>query len=921
MIANLECSESSFYTISKVEVSVRSTEPPCLNNYKPFGDENYGAILKAFNYIHEDIPEYKCVKTEKTLCNLVSCLCYSSIFNPRIWAANDINEILKIGWKILCKVSKCSDDFWENLINLDVCSLKLSLKTVNEFNGVFTCKDIMITKNEEDEEVEEHINISEIEVEEEVEDEEEPKTSKERLLSESEIMEFESSSLTLNNVLMELDQNENFKAVLTSSIFSVAIFKLDRFYYIFDPKPSMNGMLVKERLEEFMNNNLMKEYNQLLTRIEEPNEVKQISSEEKMEELIFGRQVVFTAPAVKPSQYEIKFSTSYGDIDTESPINISEKGCAYVAWFTTVELLIQHILYKIPERFITEPFTLRMMEIQKESTVLPENLKWNNFEAIKDGHWITRGTFSQNDPQFPIVHRNNQDVANCLLALAFMQFCTEQDWNSTVLDVILKFGDRLFRKSLESKLSMGDVQPADLKLKLSDMKIPIFIRPYVIICAEECFCTDFIIKSSDVVALESFKESVMKFLELEGTAGFLVSKNYYVSIWKSSDGSFYMFDSHDIGPDGLRKSTGLSSLQRFTNSSDLVEVFWNNIKDIDGFNEYKLIRIKIELNHYKDGEDDVFEDIDCDIPSSQVKIIYGSAVKVIAQKVEMSICYAIAAYSLCQSLESEYYTSDMIDRIIMFGNELACECSTNDEVCFKDFNLAKHSSCPDEINWNFQLNNTFTTVQMDIFRRGIIIKQPCPLPNLIFVLEEFFQFHSSGLLVTSEFIIPIWKDNNEYFLFYSCPIDVNALRRSDGTGRAGLCIFKSVHELYTNILKNIRQQSLPFEMRICSIKMTDDVVNPENKSCMKKFSKKSMKKIVNDEIIMPAVSFREMEDVKTANDEKEPDLGVSMKSVMKGRKNKGFIKYLRGGLLCGNLSKDSKSLNESSRQYHVSCHK
>lgn len=910
--------EDPHFSISKVEVSVRSSQAPCLYNYRAFGDEQYGAILKAFNNYHEDCDEFKCESPLKTECNLLSCLCYANIFNPRFWAPNDLNEILKIGWKFLCKASK--GYLLEMLKQVEVCSSKLKIEAIEDQQGIFKVKErILSDLSKLTEIVEDQTEISVLDRAIDIEPNELVNIRREDGSSMFQNVNLE-KRVVLDNVLQAFTQNDKKFAVLSSSLFTIAIFKIENFFYVFDPKASKNGMLTRKRLEDFINSNLKKEHDMLLAKLVESNSLKRFSMEEKMEELIFGRKVVFGAPTAKPSQMQIVHTTSYGAVNSEDPISISEKGCAYVAWFSTIELLHQHIISKVPERFLEEPFNMQFLEISKSEANCTEVSMWNNFEMINNNHWIIRGTFSQNDSQFPVSHRNNQDVSNCVLALAFKQFCSDEDWNTTVLDVILKFGDRLFRKSLAKKISMTSVHSEDLKLKFHELECPIFIRPFIISCSDEMMHEDLIIKHSDQVPLQNFKKVVNDFLNGAENAGILVSKSYYVAIWKNNDGTFIMFDPHDIGPDGKRKSAGLSSLQRFTVTSDLVEIFFNNIKEIEGFNKFQLCKINIELNHFKDGEEDVFESMEQDMTMAKFRMIIGKSVNPNTTCIEMTICHAIAAHCLCRSLDSEYYTSDIIDRIIMFGNELVCECSTNDEVCFKDFDLAKHTSCPDEINWNFQLNDTFTTVQMDIFRRGVITNEPCPLPNLIFVLEEFFDFHCSGVLVTNEFITSLWKDNNEFYIFYSCRVDKNG-KRSDDTGHVALIIFKNVHELYTNILNNIRQQSSSFELRTCNIKMTDIAGDLSKKGCIKKSNKKWMKNVVKEEIIMPAVSFREIEINKDSLDAPEPcnkDLKIMIENLKRSGSNNGFIKFSRGGFVCGKLSKNSKSLNEISRKFHVS---
>ena len=202
---------------------------------------------------------------------------------------------------------------------------------------------------------------------------------------------------------------------------------------------------------------------------------------------------------------------------------------------------------------------------------------WNNFLGVSDEHWILRATFSQNDSQFPPAHRNNQDVPNCLMALIFAKLCTENDWNSTALDVLLKFGDRLFKKSLAR---LSSVSSSMLKLGLNQMDLPVFLRPFIINVSHELIKRDMMIKPNDNSPLENLKKLIGSFLK-SSNVGILAAKKYYVALWRFGD-ALMMFDPHDIGPDGVRKSTGFACMQRFLSHINLVDIFWENVKDLEG---------------------------------------------------------------------------------------------------------------------------------------------------------------------------------------------------------------------------------------------------------------------------------------------------------------------------------------------------
>lgn len=290
------------------------------------------------------------------------------------------------------------------------------------------------------------------------------------------------------------------------------------------------------------------------------------------------------------------------------------------------------------------------------------------------------------------------------------------------------------------------------------------------------------------------------------------------------------------------------------------------------------------------------------------------------ENVPMQICYAVATLCISRSLDPEFYTRDIIDKIIVFGNELVTQCA---EACIEDFNLCQQSICPEEINWNFELNNVFTNVQMDIFQRGIVTSHPGPPPHLMHSLDEFFTFYSVGILVTHSFVVAIWRDSGDFFIFYSQPIDevgnISAANEKSSvqTVFPGLVVFRSVSDLYKNILGNVPESAYckPFELRICNITMTD--LYEQAGLC-----DEEAKSLLDVEWVLPAVAVPDdFDPTKPAKKKKKETFkGLMGKIKNKSCTSPGFIKFENGGLICGQISRESKSLDlhHFTREFHVS---
>lgn len=314
------------------------------------------------------------------------------------------------------------------------------------------------------------------------------------------------------------------------------------------------------------------------------------------------------------------------------------------------------------------------------------------------------------------------------------------------------------------------------------------------------------------------------------------------------------------------------------------------------------------------------------ISNNDVRSIRGTEVKTLEmtqENVPMGICYAVASLCISQSLDSEFYTRDIIDKIIVLGNDLIKNCA---DACISDFNLCQQSICPEEINWNFELNNVFTNVQMDIFQKGIITTHPGPPPHLMHSLDEFFAFYSVGVLVTHSFVVAVWRDNGEFFIFYSHPIDedgkISASLESNSTKTnfPGLVVFKSVSDLYKNIIGNIPESAYckPYELRICIITMTDLFEEPDY-PCVR-----GAESLLDVEWVLPAVAVPDfcsnIGNEEPAKEEKQISKELMRKIKSKSSTATGFIKFSNGGLLCGRISKQSKSLNlhHVTKEFHVS---
>lgn len=520
-------------------------------------------------------------------------------------------------------------------------------------------------------------------------------------------------------------------------------------------------------------------------------------------------------------------------------------------------------------------------------------------------------------------------------------------WAADDLDEILNYGDFNYRKQMSQFRCDTVIKPPQINFKVYISRAKIF--------TEIGACT---MKGIfDPESTKSLIDHINKVLQDYDCIIFTYCEQSY-AIWKEKN-AFYIFNSEDTDENGklTQKTRGACCAIRSTSSIQnivdyLVEIlrFPKKRYEIYSFKVNKSVTIddhkklagELYNNGRSEGEvsgqpskasvakshksekrsDDNLLDYNLFTTTNDVRSIRANEVKTIEwsqENIPFGVCYAIAMLCTSRSLDSEFYTRDIIDRIILFGNELMAQC---EEICHSDFDLCNQKMCPDELNWNFDLNNVRTNIQMDVYQRGILTTQ-----NLSQTIEEFFTFYSVGVLVTSSFVVAVWKDSDEYFIFYSHSIDevgkITKSRRVTSDTNApvfpGLVVFKTTNNLTQNIMSNVNeaQQCKPFELRICNIVMTELCEEPVEANC-----DSVEEKLTDENLINPAISA----DVEltadlttTSNTSISEDLRKLVKQIIARQHDApGFIPFRNGEVICGRLSKTSKRLNKTARKYHVS---
>lgn len=531
LIDMLDFTDSERYCIHSFIIEIFDVAERPLYEYEPFKEKS--AMLRALNDLHEGDELFQIRADRQNLAILMVSLGFAKLNNPAKWTSEDVYDIIKMGDRIFCNVilndPECKGvDYnigWEE-INLVIGMNKFNF-TKNVIKGVF--------------EHPEEISPEEIEMEEEEEivtpeDDETATATSPGTARESKdlsVSPVETPS-DLMGILKKWDtDNQEAEAILECGFFNLALWKKDSLYYVFDSKASgPEGELTDRRLE-------------------------------------IGKDKANNFASVQTSKY-------YKTLDNE--------GSAYVVWFEEFQQFFDHIKGKIPADYLQQEFTFNEITLQN-MTLPPPDIPLASkpgFKAIAPGKSIIRGTISQNDLKF--VHKDKQEAANCICVLAFALVSSTQKWSQTFLDIILKYGDRLYTKSLQAiDEANKDIGCVD-KLRLSDI-----VRTFKIYKIR--FDFDITGPINDMLKPERLKTHLGRMDGIEKRKGYIIiCKGIMNTVWKA-EGQNFLFEPKGSDPNGKLSTAGQTSVLRFAKAESMFEFLASKFNAIDGPNTFELYTV------------------------------------------------------------------------------------------------------------------------------------------------------------------------------------------------------------------------------------------------------------------------------------------------------------------------------------------
>ncbi|XP_055382181.1 uncharacterized protein LOC129612543 [Condylostylus longicornis] len=776
------------------------------------------AILHPNGDLHEGSDVFNVRADKQTYANILIALCYVNISRPLEWSPEDVADLLQIGDSIYCKI----------IANLKDCSelyYKLKLEDItpnigcNKFNYTVTSIEGIFK-------IYAFPEAEEEEGEHEIEDEENEKSDVHTIAERS----FRVLP-QLEQILNEWEEFEQIQAILDSRIIKLGLWKKDLVYFIFDPKASLpDGKMTPRRIQR------------AATTIE------------------------------------------YGENDITDLRYVENNGISYVAYFYDITSFVSHILSCIPQDYHSENFTLHKLKIicppVPASEMVIKYMPNTNFIITAPNIGIIRGTISQDEVMFQ--NPNKQEIANCMVAIAFAFITPSNNWTCDLINIILKYGDRLYVKSLD-RYEKQNCESISMNNKLRSLTIENIIENINIYKILFKFTVVGKITNCINPGCESNKDIKKFFARLQnidnGWGAIINIKDRTNTVWKQGT-LFFLFDPFKCDPVGFSATNGVSCLMRFNKFELFMEFFIKKYLCKDGPNNFEIITIFCEksmppsipgfyLDKYnfalqKPTNQIVFEDTEKGMKTLKRFIDFTN-------KSIRFLCLASLLYSRVEYVE--LWNFYVFERIILLAE-------------FLQQQLYRKTSIPN----NNHLEDINFSVKIDKILYNIVVHhiiQVSPATeiesknlNMRQGLQSFFLNHNYCIITSDNKSYAIWNEGPKFYMVW--------FRENDS--KLILLISPNWMNFYDIILEEMDSNSPTYYIKkviITRIKIMDINCNEnENKN-----SKTNIKSLDDDldEKCRECAFTKFIEEYMTRNE-------------IKNKMNANFKPYCRGvNVICGDL--------------------
>ncbi|XP_026322626.1 uncharacterized protein LOC113232197 [Hyposmocoma kahamanoa] len=398
-----------------------------------------------------------------------------------------------------------------------------------------------------------------------------------------------------------------------------------------------------------------------------------------------------------------------------------------------------------------------------------------------------RGQVAQGENYFAETpNRDNQDAANALMGIVVDTIEPYTHWKSSLIDAILKYGDRLYTTSLPNaakppKLTVNEVVKG---FHVTNFNVLLDVDP-------ETVTGD--IRAGETGSILNLKRGIKKFFDNGGTYGVVCAKGYCVGIWKGNNENTYcLWEPHFVGPTGRTSPAGAAGMVLFSTIDELAETLRLNIEDAarPGPNKFTIsgVNVNWELSKKPEkpktsGMDD--EGYEFKVLTAYVEygkgrtILRGSRptepIKFSRDALLQSSASAIVGGCMSMLRRSHLWTYKIIDEIMKSAGQLFADSLAN---LGYEFRPGEDILLPLQVLKAFILGTNYIRYDLtSVYSGKLEQKDPVDMPFRV-ALEAFFKTYTHGIIWSSPYAVAIWRTEGppSYYMFEPHYCDATGLR-------------------------------------------------------------------------------------------------------------------------------------------------
>lgn len=209
--------------------------------------------------------------------------------------------------------------------------------------------------------------------------------------------------------------------------------------------------------------------------------------------------------------------------------------------------------------------------------------KWHSWDVEYPNDLFSLvGNIHQTSKGFSRLGRGKQTIANCIVAIIMTEMYCFENWNSHVLNCVLRYGNTYFKECVEN------IDTENYELRIEDFKKTLVVPPYNVRIDyhPKLEGTMYIIKPTQY----NLSKALRDFFETkENRHGIIAcaregSKTKFLAFGRIQLGEYYMYDCQTIGPPMfLDKYRSCSYILRCTSLNRLLHVMTMTLRGGDFF--------------------------------------------------------------------------------------------------------------------------------------------------------------------------------------------------------------------------------------------------------------------------------------------------------------------------------------------------